>query len=58
MRADADVDKLMRSILFQEKTIKEKDFDLLVSHLEAVAGDENVAAVLKKLNELEKDTHK
>ena len=51
----ADVDKLMRSILWQALTSKERDYDMLVAHIQATAGEENVAAVLKQISDFDKN---
>jgi hypothetical protein len=47
----ADVDKLLRSILIQALTAK--DLQSFVAQFKAVAGEENVAIVLKTLSENE-----
>jgi len=48
----ADVDKLIRSILIQALTAD--DLESFTVQLKAVAGEENVAIVLKMLSELPK----
>lgn len=48
----ADTDKLMRSILIQ--AMRAKDLDDFIIQLKAVAGEENVAIVIKMLSEISK----
>ncbi|MCL2071052.1 MAG: hypothetical protein FWH07_02325 [Oscillospiraceae bacterium] len=47
MAVDAYVDKLLRSILFHAYT--SKDLGDFINHLEAVAGQENVAIVKENI---------
>ena len=48
----ADVDKLLRSILIQ--AMMAEDLESFVLQLQAVAGEENVAIVMKMLSERSK----
>jgi len=54
----ADADKLMRGILMQTLSVKDGDYRNLVAYIKVVAGEENLALVLKELAELEKDSQK